>query len=94
MEAIISIISIVAPGAVSVLGIIAAILTGAYKFASIINKFRDDKDALVEELRKSDSQYKAQIEILVAQNKEFLAQNKKLTDAIARIKGYSDTIGG
>lgn len=91
---IIAIISTVAPGVISVLGILGMILSAVSKFSNIITEFKTNKDALIEELRKSDSQYKAQVEMLIVQNKEFLKQNKKLTDTIARIKGYSDNIGG
>ena len=93
MEAIIAIISTVAPGVISVIGIIASILAGAYKFAGVINQFRDDKNALLEELRKSDSEYKAQIMTLVEQNKHLTNTNKLLVDQIAKIKGYSDSMG-
>lgn len=91
---ILAIISTVAPGVITIFGILGMILSAVSKFTKIITEFKQNKDALLEELRKSDSQYKAQVEMLIVQNKEFLKQNKKLTDAIARIKGYSDKTGG
>lgn len=91
MEAIIAIIATVAPGVVSVLGIIASVLIGGYKLVKAINDFRNEKDKLVEELRTSDTQYKQYIMELVAQNKELAEKNAALTDYLAHIKGYSAT---
>ena len=93
MEAIIAIIATIAPGVVSVLGILGMILGGALKLANIINQFRDDKDQLLNELRASDNEYKTQIMALIEQNKQLANSNKLLTDQIAKIKGYSDTMG-
>lgn len=87
---LLTIISTIAPGLVSIFGILGMLFSAINKFTKIITEFKTNKDALIAELQKSDSEYKAQVEILIAQNKEFLKQNKKLTDAIARIKGYSD----
>lgn len=91
MEAIIAIIATVAPGVVSVLGIIATVLVGAYKLVKAINDFRGEKDKLIEELRASDSQYKQNIMTLIEQNKELAEKNAALTDYLAHIKGYSAT---
>ena len=91
MEAIIAIIATVAPGVVSVLGIIATVLVGAYKLVKTINDFRSEKDKLVEELRTSDTQYKQYIMELIAQNKELAEKNAALTDYLAHVKGYSAT---
>ena len=91
MEAIIAIIATVAPGVVSVLGIIASVLIGGYKLVKAINDFRNEKDKLVEELRTSDTQYKKYIMELVAQNKELAEKNAALTDYLAHVKGYSAT---
>ena len=87
---LLTIISTIAPGLVSIFGILGMLFSAISKFTKIITEFKTNKDALIAELQKSDSEYKAQVEILIAQNKEFLKQNKKLTDTIARIKGYSD----
>ena len=87
---LLTIISTVAPGLISIFGILGMLFSAISKFSTIITEFKTNKDALIAELQKSDSEYKAQVEILIAQNKEFLKQNKKLTDTIARIKGYSD----
>jgi hypothetical protein len=91
MESIIAIISTVAPGVVSVLGIIASVLIGGYKLVKAINDFRSEKDKLIEELRTSDTQYKKYIMELVAQNKELAEKNAALTDYLAHVKGYSAT---
>lgn len=90
---ILAILSTVAPGVVSVIGILAMILSAVSKFTKVILEFKENKDTLIEELRKSDSEYKTQINTLVQQNKELSKTCKFLTDKIAKIKGYSDTKG-
>ena len=91
MESIIAIISTVAPGVVSALGIIATILIGAYKLVKAINDFHNEKDKLVEELRISDTQYKQYIMELITQNKELAEKNAALTDFLVHVKDYSAT---
>lgn len=90
MIEILEYISIVAPGAVSVLGIIIGLFAGGMKLKNIIDEFKTDKDRLVAALKASDSDYKKKVDELIAQNKELARVNSILVDQIAKIKGYCD----
>lgn len=90
MTALIEYFSVIAPGVVSVIGIVTAVLVALYELKQTINKFKNDKDKLIEELRASDSVYKAQMLTLIEQNRELAKVNKTLTDHLAKIKGYTD----
>ena len=83
-------ITILAPGIVSVFGIIAGVILGAAKLINAINEFRGEKDKLIAELRASDSAYKAQVQALVDENRELTKAVGILTDSIYKIKGYGN----
>lgn len=83
-------ITILAPGLVSVFGIIAGVILGAAKLIKAINEFRCEKDKLIEELRASDSAYKAQVQTLLDENRELLNAVHFLTDNITRVRGYGN----
>lgn len=72
-------ITIIAPGAVSVIGIVISIITLGIKFNNWLK-----------ELRESDTAYKKQISQLIEQNKELTRVNKILTDHLKGIRGYCD----
>ena len=83
-------ISLICPGAVSVIGIIVTILGAYFELKNIVKKFGSDKDKYVEELKASDSMFKGKIDELIQQNKELMEVNKALVDHITKIKGYCD----
>ena len=87
---IIEYLSLICPGAVTVIGIIFSILTAYFELKKIITKFSSDKDKYIEALKASDSQFKGKIDELVQQNKELMEVNKALVDHITKIKGYCD----
>jgi len=90
MIEIIEYISVIAPGAVSVIGIVISLIAGAAKLRQTIVDFKNDKDVLLKELKESDEGYKKLINELVSQNKELTRVNKLLTDRLAKVKGYCD----
>lgn len=90
MIEILEYISTVAPGAVSVLGILISLYAAGMKLKNIITEFKTDKDLIVAELKASDSNYKKKVDELIAQNKELARVNSILVDQIAKIKGYCD----
>lgn len=83
-------LSLICPGAVSVIGIIFSVLAAYFELKKIIAKFGSDKDKYVEALKASDSQFKGKIDQLITQNKELMEVNKALVDHITKIKGYCD----
>lgn len=83
-------ISLICPGAVSVIGIILTIVGAYFELRNIVKKFSSDKDKYVEELKASDSMFKGKIDQLIQQNKELQEVNKALVDHITKIKGYCD----
>lgn len=94
MIEILEYISIIAPGLTSVICIIIGALTTISRLRAQIMEFKSDKNALMEELKKSDNNYKLQIQQLIEQNKELGEINKILTDRLSRTKGYTNaTIG-
>lgn len=91
MTEILTYISTLAPGLVSVFGIILSIIVFIQKFKNFLDDVGLEKEKFIAALQESDSAYKHKIDILIQQNAELAEVNAKLVDKLAKIKGYTAT---
>lgn len=74
-------LALYAPALVSVLGVVALLIGGLAKVKTAIENLCADEVL-------------SQLSVLIKQNAELTRANKLLTDHLAKIEGYSDTLLG
>lgn len=88
LELIITQIAIWAPSLISILSVVAVILTAMAKTNGAINELRSTKDFST--LKEQNIQLQSKLDKLLLQNEELIEANKILIDKITGIDNYVD----